>query len=73
MCLEQIIKNGPSKIYGIQNLNESKPYHSKFFKGCILQILLGPFLNILSHYMAQKCYMWYFDFLIFNLKVQELF
>ena len=25
-----------------------RPYPLKFFKGCPLQILLGPFLNILS-------------------------
>ena len=27
----------------------SRPYPFKFFKGCLLQILLGPFLNTLSH------------------------
>ena len=27
----------------------SKPYHFRFFKGCLLQILLGPFLNTLTH------------------------
>ena len=27
----------------------SRPYLSYFFKGCLPQILLGPFLNILSH------------------------
>ena len=27
----------------------SRPYHLKFFKGCLPQILLRPFLNILSH------------------------
>ena len=27
----------------------SKPYPFKFFKGCLPQILLGPFLNTLSH------------------------
>ena len=26
----------------------SRPYHFKFFKGCLLQILLGLFLNTLS-------------------------
>ena len=26
----------------------SRPYHFKFFKGCLQQILLGPFLNTLS-------------------------
>ena len=27
----------------------SRPYPFKFFKGCFPQILLGPFLNTLSH------------------------
>ena len=27
----------------------SKPYHFKFFKGSLPQILLGPFLNTLAH------------------------
>ena len=26
----------------------SRPYHFKFFKGCLPQILLGPFLNTLT-------------------------
>ena len=26
----------------------STPYHFKFFKGCLLQILRGPFLNTLT-------------------------
>ena len=26
----------------------SKPYHINFFKGCLSQILLGPFLNALT-------------------------
>ena len=32
-----------------------RPYHFKFFKGCLPQILLGPFLNILPyvwHYIS---------------------
>ena len=32
----------------------SRPYHFKFFKGCLLQILLGPFLNTLSHIVFGK-------------------
>ena len=28
----------------------SRPYPFKFFKGCLPQILLGPFLNTLSIY-----------------------
>ena len=35
---DKVFKNGPSKIY---------PF--KFFKGCLPQILLGPFLNTLPH------------------------
>ena len=27
---------------------KNRPYHFKFFKGCLQQILLGPFLNILA-------------------------
>ena len=27
----------------------SRPYHFKFFKGCLPQIVLVPFLNTLSH------------------------
>ena len=26
-----------------------RPYHFNFFKGCLPQILLGPFLNTLTH------------------------
>ena len=28
-----------------------RPYRFKFFKGCLLQILIGPFLSILSHFL----------------------
>ena len=40
----------------------SKPYHFKFFKGCLLQILLGPFLNTLSHmyFQLMPCVQWLF-------------
>ena len=31
------------------NLCLSRPYHSKYFIGCLPEILLGPFLNNLSH------------------------
>ena len=27
----------------------NRPYHLKSFKGCLPQILLGPFLNTLTH------------------------
>ena len=33
----------------------SRPYPFKFFKGCLPQILHGPFLNIFSH-MTFECY-----------------
>ena len=31
----------------------SRPYSFKFFKGCLPQILLGPFLNTLSHFILR--------------------
>ena len=31
----------------------SRPYHFKVFKGCLPQILLGPFLNTLTHTVLQ--------------------
>ena len=34
----------------------SRPHHFKFFKGCLLQISLGPFLNILSHIISLENY-----------------
>ena len=36
----------------------SRPYHFKFFKGCLPQIWLGPFLNTLSHirFFWSRCY-----------------
>ena len=50
-----IFKNGPSKIWARQSLNNLKWYGllrqtkplQLFFKGCLLQILFGPFLNTL--------------------------
>ena len=44
----KVFKNGPSKICGRQSICLSGPYHFKFFKGCLLQILLGPSLNTLT-------------------------
>ena len=53
---DKVLKNEPSQICGRQPLINlsgmgclSRPYNSKFFKGCLPRILLGPFLNILSH------------------------
>ena len=28
---------------------EGRPYHFNFLKGCLPQVLLGPFLNTLTH------------------------
>ena len=42
----KVFKNGPSKICGTQMVCLRRPYHFKYFKGCLPQILLGPFLNI---------------------------
>ena len=30
----------------------SRPYHLKYFKGCLPQILLGPFLNYLDPFLG---------------------
>ena len=43
----QSIQNGPNKIC-------ERPYPLKIFKGCLPQILHGPFLNTLSHIMMPK-------------------
>ena len=32
----------------------SQPYHPKFFKGCLPQILLDPFLNTLTHFCNDR-------------------
>ena len=61
---DNVFKNGPSKIRGrqpLKNLNWhgllNRPYHFKFFKGCLPQILLDPFLNTLSQMQLhnQRC------------------
>ena len=44
----KVFKNTPSKIYG-RNLYWGRPYHFKFFKGCLPKTSLGPFMNILHH------------------------
>ena len=34
----------------------NRPYHFKFRqKGCLSQILVGPFLNILTHFTLRFC------------------
>ena len=51
----KVFKNGPSKICGRKPVKFwsdtvclSRPYHFKFFKGCLPQILLGPFLTYIT-------------------------
>ena len=46
----KVIKNGPSKICGRQPLKNLEGYdlHVNFFKDCLPQMLLGPFLNTLT-------------------------
>ena len=43
----EVFKNGPSEICGRKPLKNliclGRPYHFKFFKGCLSQILLGRF------------------------------
>ena len=53
--LDKVFKNGPSETCGRQPSKNikgygllSRPYPFKFFKSCLPQILLGPFLNTLS-------------------------
>ena len=50
---DKIFKSGPSKICGRQPL---KPFQNGmvFFKGCLPQILLCPFLNTFSHMWHQE-------------------
>ena len=60
---DKVFKNGSSKICGRQSLKNlkwqclsdmvclSRRYHFTFFKGCLRQILLGPFLNNLPYFM----------------------
>ena len=45
----KLFKNGPSKICARHIACLSRPDHFRFFKGCPPNILLGPFLNTLSH------------------------
>ena len=53
---DKVFENGPSGICCRQPLKKlkwliclSRSCHFKFFKGCLSQISLGPFLNTLSH------------------------
>ena len=54
----KVFKNGTSNICGRQPLKNLKhlsmPHHFKLFNGCLPHILLGPFLNTLSHMQVEK-------------------
>ena len=54
---EIFLNNHSVKYYGRVFQEKSnkigRPYPFKFFKGCLPQILLGPFLNTLSHLIFQ--------------------
>ena len=57
----KLFKNELTKISGRQPLktyevvwSASRPYHFKFFKGYLLQILLSPFLNTLIQNVSTK-------------------
>ena len=53
---DKAFKNGPSKICGRQPLKHLKRYGLlfKYFKTCLPQTSLGPFLNTLSHMLCLK-------------------
>ena len=52
-----IFKNGPSiNLLKIAFKTLGRPYHFKFFKGCLPQILLGPFLNTLTQIKAHTSF-----------------
>ena len=51
-CCEFMLKHDIWKHLKIWHENYNclgRPYHLKFFKGCLLQLCLGSFLNILAH------------------------
>ena len=52
----KVFKNEPSKICGRQHLKKFEVTygHFKIFKGCLSQILLGPFLNTSSHILSAE-------------------
>ena len=60
----QGIQESTSKICGKQPLKIwsamvclGRPFHFKFFKACLPQILLGQFLNTFSHIIRQQNYL----------------
>ena len=83
----KVIKNGPSKICGRKPVKFwsdtvclSRPYHFKFFKGCLPQILFGPFLTYITleivHYGSETIAwlglkIWYAD-IWGKQKIQEI-
>ena len=75
MSWTKVFKIGPSKNCGRQPFHFK--FHFKYFKGCLPQILLGPFLNTLTHIFHQKKvlkeYEKYFLFTEKSLFVLEIF
>ena len=62
----EVFKNGPSQICGILSLK-----NLKCFKGCIQKILLGPFLNTLSHLSIAKEWKLRISFWVINQKFEH--
>ena len=48
----------------------SRPYHFKYFKCCLPEVLLGPFLNNLTH-LIQIHHVQNYDFIEFILVDEE--
>ena len=51
---DKVFKNGPGKIYGKQPFKfwgDMVCYHFKYFRGCIPEVLHGPFFSNLFHMM----------------------
>ena len=69
----KIFKNGPSKIYGRQRFKKLKlygllkPYPIKIFKGCLPQVLFGPFLNTLCQMLFCQYYTFWKSCILINL------
>ena len=52
-CSFQISHLTSQRTFGLLAKGLSRPYHFNFFKGCLPQILLGPFLNTLTHLLLK--------------------
>ena len=58
----RLLKNGPSrirwktafkKLEAIWSISRGRPYHFKFLKDCLTQILLGPFFKSSDHQITK--------------------